>query len=266
MKRIILLLLVSLSFLSAKNQPVKTEDLAFKRGEVLKYRVHYGMVDAGEAIIEVNEKKEKFNNKNVFHVIGHGRSLGAFNFFFKVRDRYDSFIDEETLLPQLFIRNVDEGGFIINQNYVFNHQKNTVKAKRTGTAKDKNIDGSYDIPTETQDILSAFYYARNIDLSKYKFDEIITINTFFDEETFPLQMKIIGKETVKTRAGKIRCLKVRPIIQKGRVFKSEEDLTLWVSDDKNRIPVMLEAKVLVGSIKMTLKEYSGLAHQLALDK
>jgi hypothetical protein len=266
MKRIALILLVSLSFLSAKNQSENSNHLAFKRGEVLKYRVHYGMIDAGEAIIEVNEKKQTFNNRSVFHVIGHGRSLGAFNLFFKVRDRYDSYIDEETLLPQLFIRNVDEGGFIINQNYVFNHQKNSVKAKRTGTAQDKNVDKHYDIPDQTQDILSAFYYARNLDLSQYKMGEIITLNTFFDEETFPLQMKMIGRETIKTRAGKIKCIKVRPIIQKGRVFKSEEDLTLWVSDDKNRIPVMLEAKVLVGSIKMTLKEYSGLAHQLALDK
>jgi hypothetical protein len=267
MNRLLILFCFSAGLLTANNPPTEVKDLAFKRGEVLKYRVHYGLIDAGEAIVEVNEKKETFNNRSVFHVIGHGRSLGAFNFFFKVRDRYDSFIDEETLLPHLFIRRVDEGGFIINQDYTFNHQKNTVKAKRTGTDQGRNIDGKlFEIPPHTQDILSAFYYARSLDLSTYKVGDIISLNTFFDEEIFPLQMKIIGRETVKTKAGKIKCIKVRPIIQQGRVFKNEEDLTLWVSDDKNRIPVMLEAKVLVGSIKMALKEYSGLAHQLALDK
>jgi hypothetical protein len=259
-------LMFSFGLISA-NPPSAIEQLAFRRGEVLKYRVHYGVIDAGEAIVEVNEKKETFNNRSVFHVIGHGRSLGAFNFFFKVRDRYDSFIDEETLLPHLFIRRVDEGGFIINQDYTFNHQKNTVKAKRTGTDQARNVDGKqFDVPPQTQDILSAFYYARNLDLTSYKIGDIISMNTFFDEEIFPLQMKLIGRETIKTRAGRIKCIKVRPIIQQGRVFKNEEDLTLWVSDDKNRIPVMLEARVLVGSIKMTLKDYSGLAHQLALDK
>jgi len=266
MKRPALLLLFSLIFISAKKSEESTTQLAFKRGEVLKYRVHYGLMDAGEAIIEVNEKKETFNNRSVFHVTGHGRSLGAFNFFFKVRDRYESYIDEETLLPHFFIRRVDEGGFIINQDYIFNQKANTVKAKRTGTAKDKDVDKSYDVPPQVQDILSAFYYARSLDFSRYKIGDLISLNTFFDEEVFPLQMKIIGRETVKTRAGRIRCIKVRPIIQQGRVFKSEEDLTLWVSDDNNRIPVMLEAKVLVGSIKMALKEYSGLAHDLALEK
>jgi hypothetical protein len=124
----------------------------------------------------------------------------------------------------------------------------------------------FDIPLFTHDILSAFYYARNADFGTIEAGKMLAVMTFFDEELFPLNLKIIGRETINTRAGKIRCIKLRPVIQEGRVFKDEEDLTMWVSDDLNRIPVRLQAEVVVGSIKMDLKEFANLAHPLALVK
>jgi hypothetical protein len=238
---------------------------AFKRGEVLSYRVHYGLIDAGEVNIEVTSENKNFASGPTYHLVGQGRTTGSFDWFYKVRDRYDSYIDEETLLPQFFMRRVNEDGYLINQDYLFQHEQKKVIVKRDGSDKPRNTANKpFDIPPFTQDILSAFYFARNVDLSQLKAGEIITVNTFFDEEIFPLHLKIIGKETIKTRAGKIRCLKIRPVIQKGRVFKDEEDLTIWISDDKNRIPVRLQADVLVGSIKMDLKEYRNLMHDLAL--
>ncbi|MEX1188308.1 MAG: DUF3108 domain-containing protein [Bacteroidia bacterium] len=240
---------------------------AFKRGEVLTYRVHYGFVDAGEATIAVTQDSLKFANRPTFHVVGTGNTKSAFDWFFKVRDRYDSWMDEESLLPQLFLRRVDEGGFIINQDYRFNHQSNTVNVKRSGTDKGRSTEGSvFELPHSTHDMISFFYFARSMNLTGVKIGDVVTVQTFFDEEVFPMQVKLIGRETLKTKAGKIRCLKLRPIIQKGRVFEEEEDLTLWVSDDFNRVPVRLQADVLVGSIKMDLKGFSNLAHPLALEK
>jgi hypothetical protein len=271
MKRIALSCAMLLS-ISVQAQPINEQlkpvkNFAFKRGEVLTYRVHYGLVDAGEATVSISQEATKFQDKPTYHVVGTGKSSGGFDWFFKVRDRYDSFIDEETLLPQFFLRKVDEGGFIINQNYLFNQKQNYVTVGRDGTDKPKNTSNKkFDIPAYTHDILSAFYFARNADLGLVKPGDMITVQTFFDEELFPLQVKVIGRETIKTRAGKIRCVKLRPIIQQGRVFKEEEDLTLWISDDLNRIPVRLQADVLVGSIKMDLKEYKGLANQLNIEK
>ena len=237
---------------------------AFKRGETLTYRVHYGIIDAGDATISVAADTLKFNNRKTFHIVGIGNSRSAFDWFFKVRDRYDSWIDEETLLPQFFLRRINEGGFIINQDYRFNHQQNSVFVKRTGTDQGRSTDGTqFSIPSATHDIISAFYFARSLNLDGAKMGDIVTLQTFFDEEIFPMQVKLVGREVLKTKAGKIRCLKLRPIIQKGRVFKEEEDLTMWVSDDKNRVPVRLQANVLVGSIKMDLKSYSNLAHPFA---
>lgn len=259
-----LFLLLLVNHLTAQNQEL-LKNKAFKRGEILNYRVHYGIIDAGEATIMVTKDSLKFNGKPTYHVVGTGNTRSAFDWFFKVRDRYDSWMDEETLLPQLFLRRVDEGGFIINQDYRFIQSANKVKVKRSGTDTKRSTPGSeYSLPEATHDIISAFYYARSLDLSKVKIGDIMTLQTFFDEELFPMKVKIIGREYIKTRAGNIRCIALRPIIQQGRVFEEEEDLTMWVSDDFNRVPVRLQAEVLVGSIKMDLKSFENLAHPLAI--
>ncbi len=258
-----LLLCIQLQSEAQKLLPYK----AFKRGEALTYRVHYGIIDAGEATISVAQDAVKFGNKPTFHLVGTGKSASAFDWFFKVRDRYDSFVDETTLLPQFFMRKVDEGGFIINQEYLFNHQNKNVLVQRNGTDVPRNaVNKLFDIPNLTHDILSAFYYARNADFGAIEAGKMLSVMTFFDEELFPLNLKIVGRETLNTKAGKIRCIKLRPVIQEGRVFKDEEDLTMWVSDDLNRIPVRLQAEVVVGSIKMDLKGFANLAHPLALVK
>lgn len=264
-----MLLFIVLAFCNSLNaqKTLSPAFKAFQRGETLSYRVHYGFVDAGEANITVTKDSLKFRNRPTYHVVGTGSTRSAFDWFFRVRDRYDSWMDEETLLPQLFLRRVDEGGFIINQDYRFNHQTNTVNVKRSGTDKGRSTEGKvFDLPNSTHDILSFFYYARSLDLNGVQTGDVINVKTFFDEEIFPMQVKLIGREVIKTKVGKIRCIKIRPVIQKGRVFEEEEDLTLWVSDDFNRIPVRLQADVLVGSIKMDLKSFSNLAHPLNVEK
>src|SRR5690606_10376289 len=117
---------------------------------------------------------------------------------------------------------------------------------------------THKVPGSVQDMISAFYYARTIDFSTAKPGDIFTIETFMDDELWPLRMKYVGKETIKLRNGKFRCLKFQPAVQEGRIFKGNDDLNVWVTDDGNRIPVLAQAKVLVGSIKMELTAYEGL--------
>lgn len=233
--------------------PAKT-NFAFKAGEVLSYRVHYGFVDAGIAIIEVKPEIEEFGGRKVYHVVGNGYSKGAFDFFFKVRDRYESYIDKDALLPWLFIRRVDEGGYKFSQNYFFNHYKKEVKTE------DNQI---YSIPDEVHDMISAFYAARNIDFSNAKPGDVFTIMSFVDKELWPLKMKYLGKDVIKTDIGKFKCLKFCPIVQRGRIFKREEDLLVWVTDDKNHIPLRAQAKILVGSIKMDITDIKNAANPLS---
>jgi len=258
--------IVGLSFKSEKELPQVIESVsttkefpkmnsgAFKRGEKLKFRLHYGIIDAGVATLAVTEDEKEIAGRKTLHIVGLGSSKGAFDFFYKVRDRYETYIDETALVPWLFVRRVNEGGYKIEQDYIFNHFNQKVNV---GEGE------MYDIEPNMQDMLSAFYHARNLDLSNAKPGETYTLNCFMDKEVWPLKIKFIEREIVTTDVGTFRCLKFRPIVQKGRVFKEEEDLNIWISDDKNHIPIKGQADVLVGSIKVELLEYSGLANPVA---
>ena len=120
----------------------------------------------------------------------------------------------------------------------------------------------YKVEPNTQDLLSAFYYARTLDMGNIGVGQEFEIQTFFDREMYPLKFKYLGKEVVKTKLGSFNCLKFRPMVEKGRVLKEEEDMTLWVSDDQNKVPIRLKTDLLVGSIEMDLVEYKNLVRPL----
>jgi len=244
---------VSLDTLVARELP-RTKNVAFKPGEKLTYRVHYGFIDAGEATIEVKPSKRTYNGRAVHHLYGVGKTINAFNWFYKVHDVYESYVDVNGIFPWEFVRDVNEGGYIIKQNYRFYQDKRAVKTQ------DNKV---FSMPGGVQDMLSAFYYARTMDFSKAQKGQIFTVKSFVDDENFDLKVKYLGKETIKTRMGKFRCLKFVPYIQEGRVFDKEEDLVIWITDDANKIPIMAQANILVGSIKMQVVSYEGLANPIA---
>ncbi|HRH38452.1 MAG TPA: DUF3108 domain-containing protein, partial [Flavobacteriales bacterium] len=196
----------------------------------------------------------EINGRKVWRAIGTGKSLGAFNTFFKVDDHYESYFDAQGVFPWVFIRRVSEGGYDLSQDYVYHQQKREVVTQEKKTFK---------VPSSVQDMLSAFYYARTLDFANAKPGDVFTIDCFVDNEMWPLQMKYVGKETVKLRNGKYSCMKFQPVVQKGRIFKTSDDLNVWITDDGNHIPVLAQAKVLVGSIKMELSGYEGLANPIA---
>lgn len=229
-------------------------NVAFKEGEVLTYRLHYGALNAGVAVLEVKPNLIDVSGRKVYHIVGSGYTVGSTDWFFKVRDRYETYMDKDALVPWLFVRRVDEGGYKFNQDYVFNHYTKKV---------DIGNGEKFDVPVGVQDMVSAFYSARNLDLSNAKEGDIFSLNCFLDKELWPLKIKYVGKEVIETDIGKFRALKFRPIVQKGRVFKKEEDLNVWISDDKNHIPLRAQAKILVGSIKMDITGAKNLTNEAA---
>ena len=260
MKRLVTVafLLFSLAAHSSEGQKVlrSIQNDAFKPGEKLHFRLHYGLLNAGEATLEIMPETKKFGPRECYHMIGTGRTTGAFDWFFKVRDRYESVIDKDAIIPWLFVRRVKEGGYTKNQNVSFNHYMDSAKSETATIA----------IPEYTQDLISAFYYARTIDFSTAKEGDIFPITGYLDDEIMPLNIKYLGKEKIKSEIGWINCIKFRPMLAEGRVFKEDEDMTIWVSDDKNRIPVRVQTEILIGSIKMDLVKYENLVNDLALVK
>ncbi len=229
-------------------------NIAFSTGEYLRFRLHYGIVDAGEAELTVKNGNRKFQGREAYHIVGTGKSLGAFSWFFKVRDQYETYFDKNGAFPWEFIRDIEEGSYKKRQEYYFHQHKAAVTTNKGET---------FAIPKYSQDMLSTFYYVRTFNFKNAKEGQVFTIPTFVDGEEYPLKIKLLGRETIKSRTGTYRCLKFVPVVQKGRVFKSEEDMIVWITDDENKIPILLKAKVLVGSIKMELVEYGNLANPLA---
>jgi hypothetical protein len=234
----------------------KITNRSFVPGEILKFRIHYGFVDAGEATLEIKPDYQKFGGRDCYHVVGSGKSVGAFDWFFKVRDRYESIVDKDAIVPWLFVRRVNEGGYIINQNVSFNHYHDSAKSEKT----------TISVPDNTQDLISSFYYARTLDFGNAKEGDIFEITGYLDDAVIPLNLKFVGRENIKSKKGTFRCIKLRPMLQEGRVFKDQEDMTIWVSDDENKIPVRVQTDILVGSIKMDLVDYANLANAPAIQK
>ncbi|MEP7230723.1 MAG: DUF3108 domain-containing protein [Ginsengibacter sp.] len=230
------------------------QNSAFNAGEEVTMRVYYttlGMyVAAGEARFTTN--LEKYNGKTVYHCIGTGTSYSFFDNFYKVRDKYETYIDTATMLPVKFVRNVDEGGYKIYNNVTFNHN--------AGTAVSTN--GVFKITSCIQDVISSTYYARNINFSKYQPGDKIPFDMFLDDEIYHLYLKYEGKETVKTKYGKFRAIKFKPLLIKGTIFEGGEKMNVWVSDDANHLLLRAESPISVGTIKVDMMGYKNLRYPL----
>jgi len=253
MKKLIFLFVLFICFSSFSQN-------AFDNGERIKFRLSYSsFLTAGYATLEV--KSDFLKNKDVFHIVGKGKTTGMISWFFKVKDRYETFMYKDNLLPYRFIRDIDEGGYRKDKEIYFDHEAN----KALVINKKKNKQKTYNTKEGVQDLLSALYYMRNQDVSKFKIGDQLTLNLFFDEENVPMKLKFLGKETIKTKFGKIKTLKFRPLVQSGRVFKEEESVTVWVSDDANKIPLKIKASLSVGSLRADLHSYKGLANPITFN-
>ena len=254
MKKFLIFLLFPLLF----SFDTQRED-AFQTGEWFKFRVHYGLINAGYATLEVQDGV--INNKKVYHVIGKGYSTGMSRFFFKVDDLYESYFDKVTGNPYKYIRKIDEGGYTKNQEGFFNQASDRVLVKDFENKTEK----TFVITNNTQDIVSTFYYLRNYPtINKLKVGESVSIDMFFDEETTKFKLKFIGREDLNTKFGVIPTMIFRPLVQSGRVFKEQEALTVWISDDDNKIPVRIQASLTVGSIKADLDGFKGLKNSFTI--
>lgn len=259
MKKQILFVLGIFITLMASAQLREVKNEAFQRGEFLTYKAYYdavltGKVVAGSCTFEVKDENKIINQRSTYHMQVIGKTKGAFNFFFKVFDRYETYVDEKALVPWLFIRRVDEGGYIINQDITFNQNKNVAYFKDIKNNRTSNIS----TPMHIQDLVSAIYYCRSIDISSVNLNQDFAVKFMLDDTVYSTKVVLLGKETINTSIGKVRCIKLKPQVLTGTVFKDPYPVLLWVSDDKNRVPVMAESEILVGKVKLELINYSGL--------
>jgi hypothetical protein len=239
----------------AQNDFCNTENRCLQADEVLKFRVFYNLsalwVGAGEATFTT--QATTLNGNAVFHITGVGVTYNSYDWIFKVRDKYETYLDSKTLLPLMFIRNVNEGGYKFTNHVTFDQAKHkAISEKKT-----------FDVPDCVQDVLSAIYYARNIDYNKYKTGSKIPFSMFLDDHVYDLYIRYVGKEKVTTKYGTFNAIKITPLLIKGTIFKGGEDMVVWVSDDKNHIPLRVSSPILVGSVKVDMMSYDHLKYPLS---
>jgi hypothetical protein len=227
---------------------------AFQAGEQITFHVYYSVVGtyihAGTAIFTTT--LENFGNRPVYHVVGDGKTKSSYDWIYRVRDKYESYIDTATLQPLKFIRNVDEGGYKNYETITFNRTANTAVTNR----------GVFKVPDCVQDVLSAMYYARNIDFSTSKVNDKIPFKMFLDNEVFDMYVRYLGKETIKTQYGKFKAIKFKPLLLKGTIFEGGEKMVVWVSDDPNRVVLRVESPIVVGKVKCDMMAYRNLRYPL----
>lgn len=232
-----------------------SSDFAFQDGEWLKFRMSYSnFLNAGYSTIEVKDTMN--DHKEAFHVNGIGKSTGLISLFFNVKDNYQTFMYKESLKPYRFIRKINEGGHKKDKEILFDYDKNEAIVKNYK----HNTVSSYPISSNIQDMLSTLYFLRNQNINELEIGDEIELEMFFDQEINKFRLRFLGKEIIKTKFGKVNSLIFRPVVQAGRVFKEQESLTVWVSDDKNKIPLRIKASLAVGSLRADLDAFKGLAN------
>ena len=266
MKRVVFITVITTLFVatSAFSQTLRSvTNNAFKRGEELRYKVYYdailtGQVIAGEADLEVKDENKQIANRNTYHIVGLGLTKGTFNLFYKVVDRYESYVDEEALVPWVFIRRVNEGGYKISQDVTFNQFTNVA----TSVNNNNNKTTYTSVSANIQDIISMFYYARTIDFSNAYAGEVFPVPFFIDDTVYSSNIIYEGKESITIGLGTFNAIKFKPSVATGNVFSQEYPIEMWVTDDANHVPIFAQSAVIVGTVKLELIKYSGLANAL----
>ena len=231
------------------------KNTAFLGDEQFTLNINYSVVgayiNAGNATFTI--VNEKLNGKNCYHIEGVGNSNRRYDFIFKVRDKYESWVDTATFLPLQFKRKVSEGKYKKKELITFNH------AAKSATSLNK----TYTIPNCIQDVLSATYYARNINFAKMQVGDKVNFDMTMDDEIFNMYIKYLGKEVIKTQFGKFNAIKFKPLLIKGTIFEGGEKMTVWVSDDANHLPLRIESPITVGSIKVDMVDYKNIRYPLS---
>lgn len=234
------------------------ENSAFQRGERLIFRAAYnsfltGNIYAGEASLEIKPTSHTVDGRDVMHIVGTAKTTGLFNLFFRVENRYDSYVDESSVSPHRFTRNIREGRYRRNDDVIFDHEQKLAFSNRD----------TIPIPPYVQDIISAFYYARTFSMESVEVGDAFYVDFHLSDSVYVTRILFEGYEQVRTRLGTFNTLKFKPQVQEGTVFDQPYPMTLWISDDKNKIPILVESGLVVGSVRLELVQFGGLKNTIS---
>ncbi|MFW5850750.1 MAG: DUF3108 domain-containing protein [Bacteroidota bacterium] len=259
MKRIAIIFAVSLF----TTLPVVSQDSlrelpnnAYKVGEKLEFLLYYGVMDGGKASFTLREFSAK-DTRVIYHAKAEAKTVGIPRLFIAIDDVYESYFNEADCKPIKAIRNIKENNYRYYNEVVFDHTTNRVKSQKSGVV---------DVPENIYDIISSVYYLRRLGFDGVEVNDTIAVMTYFADEVFEYQIVFKGREKVTTKLGTFNALKFQPVVETGRVFKNEDDMRFWLSDDIGHVPLRVEFDMLVGSLKCDLVSHSGLKQEISKTK
>ncbi len=240
---------------------------SFARGETLHFKMTYGMFTIGRGSAFIHPNYFKLNDRDCFKVDVYGKTVGMVDWVADVDDQWGAYIDTVALVPHMFYRKIREGRYRKDEQTEFDHENKKIRVKvadkKTGKFKDPKV---YDAPSNVRDMIGGFLYLRIMDFSNLKVNDTIMVKGFFEDEFYKLPIVYRGKKTIKTKIGKIRTLVFKPVMPKNKLFDGENSITAYFSDDKNRIPVKIDASMFIGSAGVELTDFSGLRNPLNIKK
>jgi len=261
---ILALLLTSFSGETSK-QFTPLKNTSFGKGEVLEYRVNFGFFTVGKASTVIETKLFNKNSRPCYKVDAYGETLGFVSWLTKVNDQWGAYIDTAALITHVSYRKIREGNYRKDEIITYDHDKLQAEVKvmdkETGTYGEPKY---YQTPDNVRDMVAGFLYLRVIDFSKYKKGDTLSISGFFEDTPYNMKIIYAGKDKVSTKIGKIPCHKLVPVMPDNKLFDGENSITCWLSDDENRIPIKIQAKMFIGSTGIELVNFKGLRNQLKI--
>ena len=233
----------------------KLENKAFKEGEKLTFDLDYGFITAGIAVMKIPRIK-RISGREAYHIIFEVNSVPSFDWIYKVRDRYETYVDVEGLFPWRFEQHIREGGYTRDFSAFFDQRK----------GKAKTSEGEYEIPKYVNDIISAFYFVRTFDYSNMKVGDMFLMQNFYKDKVYDLKVKYRGRETINVPSGTFDCIIIEPLVKEGGLFKHDGDIIIWLTDDELKMPVKVRTKIVIGHVEAILAKYEGLAGELKSKK
>lgn len=256
---IILLLTASAFVIDRSDVYQRVPNQSFTRGEVLRFKMTYGIFTVGRGSAQIDPKYYEMNDRDCYKVDVYGRTVGMVDWVADVNDHWGAYIDTAALVPHQFYRKIREGRYKKDEWTNFDHENQKIEVKvldnKTGKMKEPQY---YEAPRDVRDMIGGFLYLRTLDLSKTEPGDTLVIKGFFEDTFYALRVLYKGKDVVKTRAGKFRAIRIVPIMPKNKIFDGENSVTAWFSDDQNRIPIKISAQMFIGSAGVELTSYSGL--------
>ncbi len=236
---------------------------SFSRGEVIRFKMTYGFITVGKGSVSIQPEYYRVNDRDCFKVDVRGRTVGVADWFANVDDLYGAFVDTAALVPHQFYRSVRQGNYKKDEWTNFDQVNRKIEVKtldsKTGKLKEPRY---YDAPGQVRDMIAGFLFLRNMDISRLAKGDTLSVKGFYEDEFYDLKIIYHGKETIRVKAGKIRTVVFKPVMPKNKVFEDGNSVTVWFSDDKNRIPVKINTAMFIGNAGVELTDYSGLKNPL----